>query len=198
VLAHCHHDSVTRTGSPIAEIYNTGIAGLSTSGSPMSDIGTFRSLMAEGNFMMNLTVPSPRAAAGDWLETRPGEHCLIRVPAAATGGIYSLVEIISDPGDATPLHMHENEDEHLIVLEGRARIAYGDDIFDAETGKMVTLKKGIPHAWGNRSNARLRIAAIAAPGGVEECLRIIAQGGEIDLPALAERFGVRHCGPAPF
>ena len=46
--------------------------------------------------------------------------------------------------------------------------------------------------------ARLRIAAIAAPGGVEESLRIIARGGEIDLPALADRFGIRHCGPAPF
>jgi mannose-6-phosphate isomerase-like protein (cupin superfamily) len=148
--------------------------------------------------MAHSTVAGTLEQAGSWLDTRPGEHCLIRVPAVATGGLYSLVEIISDPGDGTPLHAHQNEDEHLVVLEGRARIAYADDIFDAATGEMVTLKKGIPHAWGNRSSARLRIAVIAAPGGVEECLRIIAQGGEIDLPALAERFGVRHCGPAPF
>jgi mannose-6-phosphate isomerase-like protein (cupin superfamily) len=148
--------------------------------------------------MVRSTVSSTPEQAGDWLDTRPGEHCLIRVPAAETNGLYSLVEIVSDPGDGTPLHVHQNEDEHMVVLEGRARIAYGDEIFDAEPGKMVTLKKGVPHAWGNRSNARLRIAVITSPGGVEECLRIIAKGGDIDVPALAERFGVSVCGEAPF
>jgi quercetin dioxygenase-like cupin family protein len=136
----------------------------------------------------------------EWLETRPGEHCLIRVPAADTNGVYSLVEIVSSPGDGTPLHVHENEDEdeHIIVLEGTVRIAYGDKIFDAEAGKVVTLLRKIPHAWGNRSNSQLRIAVVAFPGGVEEILRLIARSDEADLPALAERFGVRRVAPAPF
>jgi quercetin dioxygenase-like cupin family protein len=134
----------------------------------------------------------------EWLETRPGEHCLIRVPATDTKGLYSLVEIVSSPGDGTPLHVHENEDEHIIVLEGTARIAYGDKVFDADAGKVVTLLRKIPHAWGNRSNSQLRIAAVTFPGGIEEILRLIARSDEADLPALAERFGVRPVGPAPF
>jgi len=72
------------------------------------------------------------------------------VSAADTNGVYSLVEIVSSPGDGTPLHVHDNEDEHIIVLEGTARIAYGDEVFDAEAGKAVTLLRKIPHAWGNR------------------------------------------------
>jgi quercetin dioxygenase-like cupin family protein len=134
----------------------------------------------------------------EWLETRSGERCLIRLSAADTNGVYSLVEIVSSPGDGTPLHVHENEDEHIIVLEGTARIAYGDKIFDAEAGKVVTLLRKIPHAWGNRSNSQLRIAVVAFPGGVEEILRLIARSDEADLPALAERFGVRRVAPAPF
>ena len=55
-----------------------------------------------------------------WLATRPGEHCLIRVFAKDTQGLYSVVEILSDPGDGTPLHVHEREDEHIAVLEGTA------------------------------------------------------------------------------
>lgn len=94
--------------------------------------------------------------------------------------------------------MHRSEDEHIVVIEGTARIAYGDKLFDAEAGSIVTLLKNIPHAWGNRSNSRLRIAVIAYPGGAEEALRIIAKGGVIDFPALAERFGVQHIGPTPF
>jgi hypothetical protein len=78
------------------------------------------------------------------------------------------------------------------------RFAVGDKIFDAEAGTMVTLPKNIPHAWGNRSDSRLRIAGICYPGGVEETMRIIAEGGVTDIPALAERFGVIVLGPAPF
>ena len=133
-----------------------------------------------------------------WLQTRPGEYCLIRVSAAQTNGVYSFVEIVSDPGDGTPLHLHTNEDEHIAVLEGTARIAHGDKIFDAEAGSFVTLKRNIAHAWGNRSASRLRIAVIAYPGGVEEALRVIAAGSEADIRAIADRFGGQHLGPTPF
>src|SRR5215469_10529517 len=77
------------------------------------------------------------------LQTRPGERCLIRVPAADTNGAYSFVEIVSEQGDGTPLHFHQHEDEYLFcpgsdsVLRGRRKI------FDAGAGKMVTLRKNI-------------------------------------------------------
>ena len=134
----------------------------------------------------------------EWLETRPGEHCLIRVSARDTHGLYSLVEIVSDPGDGTPLHIHEREDEHVAVLEGTARIAYGDKVFDGQAGDVVTLRKGIPHAWGNRSKAPLRLAFLVSPGGCEEALELIASGSPADIPAVAERFRIRVIGPAPF
>ena len=142
---------------------------------------------------------SPHAQVeGEWLETRPGEHCLIRVSAKDTRGLYSLVEILSDPGDGTPMHIHEREVEHIAVLEGTARIAYGDKVFDSQAGDVVTLRKGIPHAWGNRSSSPLRIAVFASPGGIEAILELIANAKRADVPALAERFHVRNVGPAPF
>ena len=96
---------------------------------------------------------------GEWLETRPGEHCLIRVSAKDTQGLYSLVEVVSDPGDGTPMHIHEREDEHIVVLEGTARVAYGDKVFDSQAGEVMTLRKGIlmlgvidrVHRCGSRS-----------------------------------------------
>jgi len=100
---------------------------------------------------------------GEWLQTRPGERCLIRVPGSDTNGAYSLVEIVSSPGDGTPMHVHELEDEHITVLKGTARVAYGDDVFDAHAGETVSLRKGIPHAWGNRSDLQLHIAVLAFP-----------------------------------
>ncbi len=70
----------------------------------------------------NLSEPKPAACDNEpdgWLQTRPGERCFIRVPASQTDKIYSMCEITSEPGDATPLHIHANEDEYFIVL-GRA------------------------------------------------------------------------------
>ena len=137
-------------------------------------------------------------AKGEWIETRPGEHCLIRVSAKDTHGLYSLVEIVSDPGDGTPMHIHEREDEHIAVLEGTARLAYGDKVFDSQAGDVCTLRKGIPHAWGNRSSIPMRVAFLVFPGGLEETVELIAKSSPADIPAIAERFHIRIIGPTPF
>lgn len=141
---------------------------------------------------------SPLRDKREWLETRPGERCLIHVSALETSGRYSFVEIESSPGDATTLHVHEKENEHIIVLEGTVSIAYGKEIFDAEAGEVATLMKGIPHAWGNRTEAPLRLAIIAFPGGIEEILGLLTKGSPAEFPELLERFHVKHLGPAPF
>jgi hypothetical protein len=66
---------------------------------------------SSGNRLVNVTTPTTALKAqstnhendGEWLQARPGERCLIRVSAAATNGAYSLVEIVADPGDGTPV-----------------------------------------------------------------------------------------------
>jgi mannose-6-phosphate isomerase-like protein (cupin superfamily) len=133
--------------------------------------------------------------SGEWLQTRPGERCRIRVSAAETNGAYSVVEIVSSPGDSTPMHVHQNEDEYFLIVEGTARIACGDQVIDATAGMTITLPRNIPHAWGNPTNSPLRLLGTCTPGGVEDTLRLIAQGGDIDIMALAEAFGVRVVGP---
>lgn len=131
----------------------------------------------------------------EWFDTRPGEHCLIRVAGADTNGAYSVVEILSDHLDSTPMHVHQNEDECIFVLEGMSRIAYGDKIFELAAGSSITLNRGIPHAWCNPSESPLRLLVVATPGGIEEILPIIAKGGDIDLPALAAKYQVQVVGP---
>ena len=131
----------------------------------------------------------------EWLQTRPGERCCIRVAAADTDGAYSVVEIHSLPGDSTPMHIHQNEDEHLFVLEGTARVARGDETFDAPAGTSVALPRHIPHAWGNATNSPLRMIVTCWPGGVEAVLPLIARAGDIDVRALGAKFGVSGVGP---
>jgi len=87
-----------------------------------------------------------------------------------------VVEIVSDPGAGTPMYVHQREDEHIAVLEGTARLAYGDKVFDLHAGDVAALRKGIPHAWGNRSSTQLRIVFLVLPGGAEEVMELIASG----------------------
>jgi mannose-6-phosphate isomerase-like protein (cupin superfamily) len=133
---------------------------------------------------------------GEWLQARPGELFLIRIPSSATNGSYSVTEIVSNPGDSTPVHVHEKEDEHMLVVEGIARVLSGDRTFDAAAGTMVSLARGVPHAWGNPTETPIRLAITATPGGCEEALRLIATSGDrLDLRAIADRFAVRQIGP---
>jgi len=133
---------------------------------------------------------------GEWLHARPGERFSIRIPASATNGCYSVTEVLSSPGDSTPVHLHENEDEHILVAEGRARVLYGDKTFDVTAGTVVSLARGIPHAWGNLTDTPLRLVITSTPGGVEEVLRLIATSGDLlDLAALADKYAVRLIGP---
>jgi quercetin dioxygenase-like cupin family protein len=135
-------------------------------------------------------------SSGEWLQARAGERFAIRIPAASTNGRYSVTEIVSSPGDSTPVHLHEKEDEHILVVEGTARVLYGDRTFDAPAGAVVSLARGIPHAWGNPTNTPLRLVITSTPGGVEEVLRLIATSGDqLDLIALADKYAVRLIGP---
>lgn len=130
-----------------------------------------------------------------WMTARPGEHFCIRVSALDTEGAYSVVEIVSNPGDSSPLHVHSKEDEYVVVLEGTAKIVYGDESITANAGTSHLLKRGIPHGWGNPTDSPIRLLMIASPGGCEEALEIIAGGGLIDFAKLVERFQIRPVGP---
>jgi mannose-6-phosphate isomerase-like protein (cupin superfamily) len=51
------------------------------------------------------------------------------------------------------VHVHQNEEEHFLILEWTAQNVYGDKPFNANAGTSITLSKGIPHAWSNPSNS---------------------------------------------
>jgi quercetin dioxygenase-like cupin family protein len=143
-----------------------------------------------GSNQQELAGPSTGLETGEWLTARPGELFCIRIPAASTGGKYSVTEIVSIPGDRTPLHVHAKEDEYAVVLDGIAQIVYGEEVIHAEAGTSIFLKRGIPHSWGNPTDKPIRLLMIATPGGCEEALRIISRGGPIDYQALHERFQI--------
>src|SRR3984893_10630590 len=76
---------------------------------------------------------------GEWLETTPGERFTIRTSAKETKGMYTMLEVVADPRNGVPIHIHKNEDEHFLVLEGTLHIIIGDVTLDVPAGAAVTV-----------------------------------------------------------
>jgi quercetin dioxygenase-like cupin family protein len=110
-----------------------------------------------------------------------------------------MLEVVADPRNGVPMHVHDNADEHFIILEGTAFIANGDRRAEVAAGSSITISRGIPHAWCNLSeDAPVRMLVIFGPGGLEELFRKNARTEPADMTALADKFGTRITGPALF
>jgi mannose-6-phosphate isomerase-like protein (cupin superfamily) len=139
-----------------------------------------------------------RETESEWSEVTPGERFSIRVSSEDTNGAYTMLEVLADHRNGTPMHVHQNEDEHFIILEGTAHLAYGGKTVDASAGTNITVSKGIHHAWCNLSKSPLRMLALFTPGGIDELFRTTARGDDINITAYLDKFGTRLVGPALF
>ena len=134
-------------------------------------------------------------SSSEWFHISPGERFKLRTSAGETEWAYTMIEMMADPRYGTPMHIHNNEDEHFIVLGGTLHIANGDKTFDAPAGTTVTVAKGVPHAWCNLDAIPLRMLIVFSPGGAEELFREVAARETDDIAAILDRFGCRIVGP---
>ncbi len=141
-------------------------------------------------------VPSGQKDTGEWLEVTRGERFTIRTPCNATHDAYVVFEVIAEPRNGVPLHIHEREEEFFIILEGTAHMVNGDETLQATAGAAVTVGKGIPHAWCNLTDMPLRMLVIFTPGHIEGLFRE-ASRGTARILALADAYGTRFVGPVP-
>ena len=114
-------------------------------------------------------------AALDALITPPGQgeglwHLdvlwTLKVPAAATGGAFSLAEQLLPKGSAPPVHRHAREDEAWIVLDGEITFFVGDEQYTAGPGTYAFGPRGRPHTHRVESETA-RLAILLIPGTCE-------------------------------
>ena len=133
---------------------------------------------------------------GECLQVTPGERFKIRIASSQTMGSYAVIEIVADPHNGVPLHIHSREEEHFIVLEGTLDIAAGDRRWDAPAGTSVTVKRGVPHAWCNPSEMPLHMLVVFSPGRIDGLFKAVAGVDDVDkITAIAARYGTQLIGP---
>jgi mannose-6-phosphate isomerase-like protein (cupin superfamily) len=103
---------------------------------------------------------------------------------------FSLVEHTIAPRTlAAPLHTHRNEDEYSYVVSGRMGALVGDEVVEAEAGRLVVKPRGIPHAFWNPGDEPAVVLETISPGGFEQYFAdlapLLAHPGPPDFAALA-------------
>jgi mannose-6-phosphate isomerase-like protein (cupin superfamily) len=130
-----------------------------------------------------------------WYDAAVGERIAIRLSSLDTNGKYAVVESIAAPGSSVPRHIHKNEEEHFVILEGTYRFACGDRTFDAAPGTSLTVPKGVPHAWRNISDQPGRLLCTFTPGGFELLVEEVTKVPADKVLELAARRGCLIVGP---
>jgi quercetin dioxygenase-like cupin family protein len=116
------------------------------------------------------TVTKPyRVASGEgladvWWKTG---RVTVKCAGAETGNAFAQIELDSPRGDATPRHLHHNEDETFYILEGEVTVFVGDERIDLHAGDYCFAPRGIAHAHIVRSE-HARMLTTISPAGVEQ------------------------------
>jgi mannose-6-phosphate isomerase-like protein (cupin superfamily) len=119
---------------------------------------------------------------------------LVKASAETTGGSFSIVEEVA-PLD-TPTHVHANEDELFVVLEGEHEFTVGDTVFDVGPGAVVFAPRGVPHSHRRVVPRTGRFLTLVSPAGFEGFFRELSEAerdGTIGPDAYArasERYGI--------
>jgi quercetin dioxygenase-like cupin family protein len=74
-------------------------------------------------------------------------------------------------GGGPPLHVHDDEDEVVVVLDGELSYRVGEQRGTVSTGGLLWFPRMVPHTIANLSNRPCRFLTVATPGGIEQLFR---------------------------
>ncbi len=104
----------------------------------------------------------------------------VRLSAADSNDGISILEHRMPAGEATPLHIHRNEDEIFHMFSGRMRLEVGGKTVVAEAGDVVMAPKGVPHRF--IVEADTHVMTIMRGGDFEAMVKNVARPTALDVP----------------
>ncbi|HKP41754.1 quercetin 2,3-dioxygenase [Mycobacterium sp.] len=128
-----------------------------------------------------------------------------------TAGAYAIFELLGPPGDEVPVHLHTDEDEAFLILEGEVTVWVGDQMRVLNPGDYALMPRQVPHCYRVSLTGPARWLGITSPAGFEGFVReVSAPATEHRLPervepppealaamgAIAAKYGVKFLGRA--
>jgi quercetin dioxygenase-like cupin family protein len=134
------------------------------------------------------------AAAGTALNVL-GDPVLLKLTGQDTNAQFALTEQVSQPGTSMPAHLHTQEDETFLVLEGQVEFTVGSDTILVETGGLAFAPRDVAHSFRIVSDTPARLLIYISPAGLEHMFQELSQlpAGPPDMAqvlAICSRYGV--------
>jgi quercetin dioxygenase-like cupin family protein len=90
-------------------------------------------------------------------------------PKASCESTFAF-ETNSSPGQHVPVHIHPEQDEFILVLDGELDLKLDGVWSKAKAGDLVRMPRGVPHGYFNKSDAPARALFWVSPAGRLEAL----------------------------
>jgi quercetin dioxygenase-like cupin family protein len=100
-----------------------------------------------------------------------------RIAALVDSEELVIEDWTGDPGPVAPLHVHREDDEAWLVLDGVQVVRVGDVDVRAGPGEAVRVPAGTPHAYEIAESARY---LVAMPPRIRELIRRLHEPGGAD------------------
>ncbi|MFF0308987.1 cupin domain-containing protein [Streptosporangium sp. NPDC004379] len=120
-----------------------------------------------------------RAADHEQLEWLGGGVMRILLDGAKTDGQLAMIRSDAAGGSASPVHVHADEDEVIVLLSGSGIFWVGDKRFELSEGGVAFLPRRLPHAYRFTSEV-VDMLAVCTPAGTENFFR--AAGWDLSRP----------------
>lgn len=155
--------------------------------------------MNDTNISMTRQVLVDRDGAPGMVTTSWGEQARIRL-AASPALPLTILDFAAPPDFGPPRHIHRDEDEILLLTQGRAVFWSPEGCIDAGPGDLIVLPRGAPHTWRAYGDEPVRMLVIATAGRMESFFHdIVAQNLSPDsfqaLTITADKAGMDIVGP---
>lgn len=117
-----------------------------------------------------------------------GGLVLLKATGAQTGGTFGAIELRARKGFASPVHIHEKDDELFVVLSGEVRFQLGEVVTEATAGAFVYGPRDVGHAF-RVDSPEARLLLIFGPAGTEGFFREAGKPApSVEVPSQEEVF----------
>jgi len=113
----------------------------------------------------------------------------IMLTAEQTGGALAAVYAKHEPGQGPIDHVHFEQEEYFLVLEGTYEITVGNVTREVGRGALCFIPRGVVHAFRNVGTETAAMLDWSIPGGQDRYFRTIHElgaGGGFDADTIVE------------
>ncbi len=104
------------------------------------------------------------------LDMGHGSLLSLKVTGQQSLGLVTVLEGIVHSG-GPPLHVHDAEDEVVIVLDGQLEYQVGEERGALSKGGVLWFPRHVPHAVANLADEPCRFLTLVTPSGIEDFFR---------------------------